>query len=324
MQRKRIFSLLHLRLLLPLACGFLMYCTASHPGSPPPPAPAAPERGGYTSKDVIPGTFLGRWNTADGKRDDLLLQEFDHEGVTYGVIEGDIVLGPKAMLATPRAGEKSIYAYGDAKPWALALVPYEFAPDFASREMALAAMEEFTRAKTPVRFVPRQPNAPGPYLRFYSTTNEDLGGKADYGYNPSRRQHRVWLNSDPTKGRKEILIHELMHSLGFAHEHCRADRDQWVTVNLQNVSLFNRSQFKNPPLSRDIGDYDYLSIMHYYSAAFSNNQKPTILPVPHPPKGKPFPAAKLGYATTFSKGDLAALKLVYGPEAEKRKATHGR
>lgn len=326
MQRKRIFSLLHLRLLLPLACGFLAFCTTSHQGSSPAPAvpnSAPPERGGYTSKDVIPGTFLGRWNTADGKRDDILLQEFDHEGVTYGVIEGDIVLGPKVIVATPQPGEKALYAYGSSQPWALALVPYEFAPDFASNEIALEAMEEFARAKTPVRFEPRQPNAPGPYVRFFSTTDASLGGKADFGYDSSRRQHRVWLNSDPKIGRKDVLIHELMHTLGFAHEHCRADRDQWVTVHLQNVSLFNRGQFKNPPLSKDIGDYDYRSLMHYYSTAFSKNKEMTIVPVAHPPKGKPFPANQLGYALTFSKGDLAGLQLVYGAEAEKRKTLHG-
>ena len=35
-----------------------------------------------------------------------------------------------------------------------------------------------------------------------------------------------------------VIIHELMHMLGFAHEHQRPDRDTMVTVNWANVEVF--------------------------------------------------------------------------------------
>ena len=35
-----------------------------------------------------------------------------------------------------------------------------------------------------------------------------------------------------------MIIHELMHMLGFAHEHQRPDRDTMVTVNWANVEVF--------------------------------------------------------------------------------------
>jgi len=49
---------------------------------------------------------------------------------------------------------------------------------------------------------------------------------------------------------KDTILHEIMHSLGFWHEHSRPDRDNYVTVHLHNVldgnllSLLSVSQFR--------------------------------------------------------------------------------
>jgi hypothetical protein len=32
-----------------------------------------------------------------------------------------------------------------------------------------------------------------------------------------------------------LIVHELMHTLGFYHEHQRPDRDEFVSINLKNV-----------------------------------------------------------------------------------------
>ena len=35
--------------------------------------------------------------------------------------------------------------------------------------------------------------------------------------------------------RKGVVIHELLHALGMMHEHCRADRDQFIRINFENI-----------------------------------------------------------------------------------------
>ena len=69
-------------------------------------------------------------------------------------------------------------------------------------------------------------------------------------------------------------VHELVHALGFVHEHTRPDRDNFISVNMDNIQLGKEKNFeirkhgtsdffekgnvnsKNTP-------YDVLSLLHY-------------------------------------------------------------
>ncbi|VDM38708.1 unnamed protein product [Toxocara canis] len=77
----------------------------------------------------------------------------------------------------------------------------------------------------------------------------------------------------------EIVVHELMHAVGFWHEHSRADRDEHIHVRWDNILPGMQSQFdKISGALQDLQgeNYDYRSIMHYDSTAFSRNGQNTM------------------------------------------------
>uniref|UniRef100_A0A6B2G391 Metalloendopeptidase n=1 Tax=Myxobolus squamalis TaxID=59785 RepID=A0A6B2G391_MYXSQ len=77
------------------------------------------------------------------------------------------------------------------------------------------------------------------------------------------------------------ILHELMHSIGFIHEHSRCDRDKFVKINISNIKIgFVKNNFsKRDCKSNEFYNlpYDYKSIMHYKGHEFSINPYfPTI------------------------------------------------
>lgn len=73
------------------------------------------------------------------------------------------------------------------------------------------------------------------------------------------------------------VIHEIMHALGFFHEQSRPDRDQFVTINFQNVRDDFVRNFETSVWIDSLGtEYDYGSLMHYGTHTFTKNGQATI------------------------------------------------
>jgi len=69
-----------------------------------------------------------------------------------------------------------------------------------------------------------------------------------------------------------IIAHELMHALGFWHEHTRVDRDEYVRINTDRIKsgTSNNFQKRSESEANDLGfGYDYGSVMHYSKTSFS-------------------------------------------------------
>lgn len=104
------------------------------------------------------------------------------------------------------------------------------------------------------------------------------------------------------------IIHELVHSLGFAHMQSHGHRDRFITVLNMNIRRGEEFQFEklSPWEASSFGTpYDYFSIMHYNSHAFSRNGRPTIIT-----KYEKFNGV-IGQMQTLSYGDVMRIRNMY-------------
>lgn len=84
---------------------------------------------------------------------------------------------------------------------------------------------------------------------------------------------------DPGCTLNGTIAHEFGHQLGLWHEHTRPDRDEYVTVlniNIEQADMQNFVKRKASEINLEGLEYDFDSIMHYRTNAFSNNGKDTI------------------------------------------------
>ncbi|KAJ9461177.1 Zinc metalloproteinase nas-39 [Diplonema papillatum] len=133
-----------------------------------------------------------------------------------------------------------------------------------------------------------------PYLLFISDAqhcNSPVGRRAS-GVN------QINLASGCSTG---AVIHEIGHSLGLSHEQSRNDRDSFVAVDLTQIEAGYELNFDQTGANgRDIGAYDYRSIMHYSSRSFAIGSLPTIVS----------PVA-IGQRSGLSDGDVAGIQFLY-------------
>jgi len=151
--------------------------------------------------------------------------------------------------------------------WKDGVVPYEIEKNLAHQDRVKAAMDEWS-AKTCIKFRQKKDSD-----RNYVTFKSSKWGRCASYIGCTGGQQFIYLGFGCRK--KGIIIHEIGHALGFYHEQSRPDRDQYITINWENISEKLRHNFKkyNRGRTSDMGTkYDYDSIMHYGKKAFLKNK----------------------------------------------------
>ncbi|CAG9537789.1 unnamed protein product [Cercopithifilaria johnstoni] len=243
----------------------------------------------------------------------ITLTEFDFENAE--LLTKDELYNPNALsleevnkhrsdIRGPIASKKRFRRNGINKPaklWPGGKIPYSISPRYTNLERALLAraIKQY-HDKTCLRFVPRSLYE-GDYLFI---------GKVDGCFSEVGRTNGVQvLSLDDGCLEYTTIIHEMMHVIGFYHEHERWDRDDYINIFWRNIDRAAIDQFGKVDLTKTSyygQPYDYHSILHYDSLAFSKNGFPTMLP-----KQKGF-ATTIGNAKDFSEIDLAKINRMYG------------
>jgi hypothetical protein len=204
-------------------------------------------------------------------------------GLAY--FEGDILLGPSQGVAQrlaktsrkKRGGRGAVQSNIDYL-WPQGRIPY----------LIDTPLHKYTRTMSDIRAAIVELNQ-RTHLNLVPWSNEDnyvkivmddgcsswvgmQGGMQEINIAPWRKRSQSYCGQG-------AIIHEFLHAAGFWHTQSRADRRDYVTVNMSNVDVNHRHNFarRNNHYqdwwygvgAKVIGTYETSSIMHYGSGYFA-------------------------------------------------------
>lgn len=137
-------------------------------------------------------------------------------------------------------------------------VPYEYAVTFSNAQKAvLLAGMRLVESSGVVEFVTRTNDEQdfiqigGGYLSWSCYSNA-IGRVSGQGNNYINIGNRCFFEG--------VVAHELMHALGFWHEQSRADRDDYISISLENVDINNVHNFNKKETNSLGSPYDFDSV----------------------------------------------------------------
>ncbi|OWA55302.1 putative Zinc metalloproteinase nas-14 [Hypsibius exemplaris] len=192
------------------------------------------------------------------------------------LFEGDIIGIDGAVIASSLTNKKKARngLRDQRSRWVNGVIPYYIAEGFNLKQQGiiLDAMDDFS-SQTCIKFQPLI-NDPDSIL-FQATSSRDECGKSHVGREGGEQTVVLSVADDRDCVSKGIIQHELMHVVGFFHEQSRSDRNDFVDINEKNLDSadFQRNflDWSAVEVTAFGFPYDFGSIMHYSTVAFSKD-----------------------------------------------------
>lgn len=176
----------------------------------------------------------------------------------------------------------------------------------SSRQAVRRAMDELEAAAN-LRFVQASSYAGRTVLKFKNHSSRNYVTQIGMmpNVNPFLTMYQPVYIQSWSHG---ILLHEIMHTLGYHHEQNRPDRDNYVRINWSCINSDWKDQYKKVDGAKTYSAYDFESVMHYssYASSIGPCQQITVLPA------YAHMQSKLGQRRGLSCGDALGLVRVYG------------
>jgi len=158
--------------------------------------------------------------------------------------------------------------------WENGMIPVEISPSVYSTGSCTIVKDalEYMNANTGLIFYPRK--SENDYVSIV-VLDGNQGGQSPIGKQGGQQVLKLFTGNF----NMFTVCHELMHAVGVFHEQCRKDRDNFISIHLDNVVDDQKHNFQIEDNGTSHGSFDYCSIMEYRSFINSmaiDKSKPVI------------------------------------------------